>query len=1593
MNPPRRFILSTVAFALLGLAGWYGLRPGVRARPMPTSPSVENPAAPVPEKPVGANIAPTVATPAATAGAPGSASPSAKSSAPGRTATFDTGLFPAPAGLKKGDEITIPLPGGRQVRGVVNLVLQEASGTVRVGGSLVGGVKGSFSLSQGTDGTNGRVLLRHEELAYLVSTPALGLVQLRELTLGEVMCHPLLRASVRQTVTAPRSPGPDATPPQHQSRPGATAVLYLDFDGATVTDPDWNDGNTIHAAPTNLSASQITNAWNQVAEDYAPFAINVTTVESDYTNAPVGRRMRVIITPSDSWYPDAGGVAYRDSFSAANTRGFTTDVPCWAFDYDLSSDAPDTVAAAASHELGHTLGLKHDGTTSPADEYYNGHGSGATSWAPIMGTAFYRNVVQWSKGEYPNPTNTEDDVATISGEQSTNLYHLTNNTGYVADDAGNSRGAATPVGLNAGSASFSGLISSANDVDFYSFNVASAGTLTVNAASTRSGARQPNLDVFLELQDANGSTLAINNPDASLSASVTQYIPAGTYYVKIQGAGRVSNGADFGYSTYGSIGAFSVSVSVNTGAAPTITSHPSSQTVTAPQAASFSVSATGSPAPTYQWQRLLVGDSTWFNMSNGGSQSGVTTPTVTINPTTADTSGTQYRCVVTNANGSTTSNAAVLTINRIPTTFALSATTFTYTGSPQGPTINATPSNATFTAGGTLSATNVGTYTATATAYSNYSGSNTALTWSIVAASQPAPVISSGTTAPLGGSYTATANSGFGALQWALGTGSTASGAAIDPATGVVTATGTGTVVIKARFAGDASHSASSFSADFTITVSLGVSGGVVEASAGGVHSAFIDSAGVLWTMGRNNGGQLGDGTTTDRKQAVPVATNVAKVVAGNENTFFIKTDGTLWGMGLGTMGDGGGIHLTPFHIASDVVAVAAGWSHTLFIRRDGSLWGLGGNVGGPLGVPGSTYYAQAIPITTDVVAIAAGSYHSLFLKSNGTLWGMGSNSFWQLEAGGSSSVLEPKQIAANVRAMAASGSATLYITQDDKLWTMGHNTSGELGNGNRDSATLSNIASAVASLTTNLGNQNLFVKLDGSLWGMGSNYAGQLGVNNVSNQYLPVQSVASGVVAVAGGSGHSLFLKANGSLWAMGLNNFGQLGDGTLNPTSTPLTVASGSLPIPAAPTGLTVAPGANQSVRLNWTAVVAANSYEVWRNTTNSGINALRVGINVPSTLFVDRTAIPGTVYYYWVKAVNPSGPGSPSNGASTSATIVTHPASLTTSTGHAVQFAIAASGVDPLTYQWQMGIGSTWQNITEGDPYSGTTSATLSIASWAVCTLHGIQFRCVVTNSLGSTTSNPATLTVRAMRGDFNGDGRSDILWRHAIGGNVVFWLMNGATPQTVAEVTPVSTDWVISGTGDFNGDGQTDVIWRHKLGGNVVFWLMNGHVPQTAAEVTPVSTDWVISGTGDFNGDGQTDIVWRHKFGGNVVFWFMNGTSPASAVEITPVSTDWVITTTGDFNNDGKTDIVWHHNTGGNIVFWMMNGSSVLSSAEVTPVSNVWTISTTGDFNGDGNTDIVWRHNTGGNVVFWLMNGTTVQSVAEVTPVSTDWMIVP
>jgi sugar lactone lactonase YvrE len=561
----------------------------------------------------------------------------------GRIAYFDTNALASLGGLNKDDEVIIPLLGNDRTTGRVNLVQIEPAGVIRVGGNLTGTPAGSFSLTSTAGQLAGRILIPDQRITYEVTSPRPGQMMMREVDMEDVVCFRMPRAPGDATAAAVVRSGPQAAAPVLSSRPTATAVLYLDFDGATVTDPDWNNGVTIVAAPSPLTSDQITQVWNCVKENYSPFNIDVTTDPARYNSAAVGHRMRVIITPTDTADPGAGGVAYEYSFSQAGTNGFREDIPCWVFNPTVSS-----IAMAAAHELGHTLGLHHDGLTSPTEEYYGGQ----NGWGPIMGDPYYQTVVQWCEGEYLYANNQEDQVSILAD---TSL----NGFGYVSDGVGDTRSSATPLNLSGTLFSATGTITSAADSDYYVFTTTSSKAVTIDVEPAT---YSPDLDVFLELQDSSGNVLDSINPFWAMNATVAAYpVAAGTYYIKICGAGRGNPLID-GYSNYGSIGYYSLTGSIVDGpgpVAPQIYSQPAAASVYVGTTSSFTVYANGTGPLAYQWSKDGVA------LIDGGRISGSTTGYLTIS-TVQSTDAGNYSVVVRNAQGSATSNTAALVVSQVP---------------------------------------------------------------------------------------------------------------------------------------------------------------------------------------------------------------------------------------------------------------------------------------------------------------------------------------------------------------------------------------------------------------------------------------------------------------------------------------------------------------------------------------------------------------------------------------------------------------------------------------------------------------------------------------------------------------------------------------------------------------------------------------------------------------------------------------------------------------------------------------------------------------------------------------------------------------
>ncbi|GGO76847.1 hypothetical protein GCM10011348_05030 [Marinobacterium nitratireducens] len=449
----------------------------------------------------------------------------------------------------------------------------------------------------------------------------------------------------------PQAVAPEDTFVLH-SRPGADKVVFLDFDGHQISGTAWS-GSTLYARPfdtdgnpASFSASEraaIAEIWHRVAEDMAPFDIDVTTEDPGSFGPTTGH---LLITEDTDEYgaampaQGAGGVAYVGVWGASYYSYYQ---PALVYFDNLGGGFAPYVAEAASHEFGHNLGLNHDATSSVG--YYSGHGTGYVSWAPIMGVGYQKNVTQWSKGEYPDASETQDDVAIITGK-----------LGLREDDHGNSIGTATALDIDPDGTVYvtfpeidphnlnpanKGVIESRDDVDYFWFDTAE-GYVSFNAipaweAFYRDSRRGANLDIELSLFDAQGNWITGADPqDETIAQIMGAYLSAGRYYLAVTGVGN----ADSPYSDYGSLGMYFISGTVQPAMADTTPPTPNQAGwwASVPTAQSASrIDMEANPATDdsgivqYYFQCAIAGP----GCSDSGWQSGTTYSATALQPDTS----------------------------------------------------------------------------------------------------------------------------------------------------------------------------------------------------------------------------------------------------------------------------------------------------------------------------------------------------------------------------------------------------------------------------------------------------------------------------------------------------------------------------------------------------------------------------------------------------------------------------------------------------------------------------------------------------------------------------------------------------------------------------------------------------------------------------------------------------------------------------------------------------------------------------------------------------------------------------------------------
>ncbi len=335
-----------------------------------------------------------------------------------------------------------------------------------------------------------------------------------------------------------------------ESNPTATKTIYLDFDGHHSVNNSWDHDIEFPAfntsgSPTTFSNTELVEIQQQfqnIAEDFFPFDVNVTTkdpgtaalIKSNSADQFYGVRM--VATQATSGFGNGiGGVAFLNSFDD------NRDNPVFAFNKGARNGG-----MTASHEVGHALGLSHDGLNSQS--YHPGTGSGQTGWGPIMGAPFGKALTQWSNGDYAGATTTQNDLNIIT--------KTANGFGFKADDYGNNIGSAHALAADVSGTIFEwGIIERNTDLDYFSFET-EAGSVSINLKPLK---QDPNLDIEAKLYDSTGTEIATSNDLLLTEASFSLTLDAGTYYLSIDGVGRPDR-----YSDYGSLGFYSIDATVAT---------------------------------------------------------------------------------------------------------------------------------------------------------------------------------------------------------------------------------------------------------------------------------------------------------------------------------------------------------------------------------------------------------------------------------------------------------------------------------------------------------------------------------------------------------------------------------------------------------------------------------------------------------------------------------------------------------------------------------------------------------------------------------------------------------------------------------------------------------------------------------------------------------------------------------------------------------------------------------------------------------------------------------------------------------------------
>jgi len=227
--------------------------------------------------------------------------------------------------------------------------------------------------------------------------------------------------------------------------------------------------------------------------------------------------------------------------------------------------------------------------------------------------------------------------------------------------------------------------------------------------------------------------------------------------------------------------------------------------------------------------------------------------------------------------------------------------------------------------------------------------------------------------------------------------------------------------------------------------------------------------------------------------------------------------------------------------------------------------------------------------------------------------------------------------------------------------------------------------------------------------------------------------------------------------------------------------------------------------------------------------------------------------------------------------------------------------------------------------------------------------------------------------AATGDFNGDGKTDLVWTSAAR-DIYFWTGNG-TGFSSKKVGTYPAGWKIVGAGDVDGDGKSDLLFHNASTREFSYRIMNGTTTTRSSLIGGVGAGYTVATSGDFNGDGKIDIVWTSSKK-DIYFWTGNGKT-FSSTKVGTYPAGWKIVGASDIDGDGRADLLFHNASTREFSYRIMNGTTTARSRLIGGVGSGYSVATAGDFNGDGRADVAWTSSKR-DIYIWLGNGTTFSS---------------